>query len=143
MSGVCKVQGEHDFQLDPDDHDNVAGALTRFGTLFATMMCRPETISGLRLVIAISARMTERGQRFYLEGPAHSVAQLQSYLEAQNAAGILAVDDCEVAAAQFIELGDRHDVQAGAVQLLSAALRKRAAHVVGIAVKAFLAAYKI
>ena len=24
VSGVCKVQGEHDFQLDPDDHD-VAG----------------------------------------------------------------------------------------------------------------------
>ncbi len=117
--GVCKLQSEQDFNIDNNDHD-VTAVLTRFGTLVADMMCRPETISGLRVVIAISARMTEMGQRFYLEGPANTVAKLRSYLEAQNAAGILAVGDCELGRGAVHRLGHRHDVQAGAVQFRSA-----------------------
>ncbi len=137
--GVCKLQSEQDFNIDNNDHD-VTAVLTRFGTLVADMMCRPETISGLRVVIAISARMTEMGQRFYLEGPANTVAKLRSYLEAQNAAGILAVGDCELAAAQFIDSVTATTFKPVLFNF-DPPTPDRIAYVVGVSVHTFLAAY--
>ena len=79
-------------------------------------LCRPGRASPLRTVIAIAERMPEIGRQFYESGPAFGIAQLEGYLRAQVAAGVLVVEDCEVAAAQFLDacLADR--VQAGAVQ---------------------------
>ena len=43
------------------------------------------------------------GRKVYATGPAVATAKLTAYLRAQVDAGVLAIDDCEVAAAQFIE----------------------------------------
>ena len=60
-------------------------------------------MSPLRTVISISERMPEIGRKFYETGPAEGVAKVRHYLEGQVAAGILAIEDCEVAAAQFLD----------------------------------------
>src|ERR1700680_4411052 len=98
----CRAQAEQIFNLDPEDHD-VEGVLTRLGIAYAQFVCRPGGASPIRAVIAIAERMPELGRRFYETGPAFGIAQLQAYLSAQVAAGVLEVGDCEVAAAQFME----------------------------------------
>ena len=54
-------------------------------------------------MIAIADRMPELGRKFYESGPARGIARLADYLAAQVEAGVLVVEDCEIAAAQFME----------------------------------------
>jgi AefR-like transcriptional repressor, C-terminal domain len=54
-------------------------------------------------VISISERMPAIGKQFYETGPATGIARLRRYLEDQVAAGYLAIEDVEVAAAQFLD----------------------------------------
>ena len=111
-------------------------ALVRF-------LCRPGGVSPLRTVIAIADRMPELGAKFYQSGPARGIASLRRYLEDKVAAGILKPHDCEVAAAQFIDSCLSIDLQADAVQLRGRRPNDaQIAHVVGMAVRTFLAAYK-
>src|ERR1700681_1997248 len=98
----CRAQAEQIFNLDPQDHD-VEAVLTRLGVAFVQFLCRPGAAPPFRTVIAIAERMPELGRRFYETGPAFGIAHLQAYLTAQVAAGVLEVEDCEVAAAQFME----------------------------------------
>ena len=110
----CGAQAETVFSLDPADHD-VEPVLTRLGRSFVKFLCRPGAMSPLRTVIAISDRMPEIGREFYDTGPAEGVTKLCHYLESQVAAGILTIEDCEVAAAQFLDLRG-HDFKAAPLQ---------------------------
>ena len=90
------------FSFDPADHD-IEAVLTRLGRSFVKFFCRPGAMSPLRTVISISERMPEIGKKFYETGPAKGVAAFHRYLESQVAAGNLMIEDCEVAAAQFLD----------------------------------------
>ena len=138
---ACKSQAENLLALDPDDHD-VEVVLTRLGRGYARFQNQPGLMSPIRTVISISERMPAIGKLFYETGPAVGVAMLRRYLEAQVAAGYLAVDDCEVAAAQFLEscratIHKRLLFNAG-----DPPTEAHIIHVVGIAVRTFLAAYR-
>jgi AefR-like transcriptional repressor, C-terminal domain len=82
------------------------------------------------------------GKMFYETGPAVGVAMLRRYLEAQVAAGYLAIDDCEVAAAQFLESCRATIFKPLLFNAGDQPTDAHVAHVVGIAVRAFLAAYR-
>ena len=99
---ACLAQAQQIFALDPADHD-VEAVLTRLGREFVKFFCRPGAMSPLRTVISISERMPEIGQGFLRNGPAKGAAAFRGYLESRVAAGTLAIDDCEVAAAQFLD----------------------------------------
>jgi hypothetical protein len=93
-------------------------------------------------VIGIAERMPELGKRFYTTGPASGIARVARYLEEQVAAGVLAIPDCELAAAQFLDSCKSTTFQP---LLLNAAGRPsdaRIEHVVTTAVRTFLAAYR-
>ena len=47
-------------------------------------------------MISIADRMPELGKRFYETGPAYGIARVARYLEDQVAAGVLAIEDCEL-----------------------------------------------
>src|SRR5580704_3049851 len=98
----CDAQAEGIFDLDPDDHD-VEAALKRLGVAYVKFLCRPEKASAIRTVIAIADRMPEVGRKFYESGPERGMAQLSDYLKSQIEARVLAIDDVEIAAAQFME----------------------------------------
>ena len=98
----CHIHAERVFEFDHTDHA-VEEVLTRLGIDFATVMCRPENFSGVRAVIAIAERMPELGRKFYETGPLLAINKLAAYLDAQVAAGVLVIEDTEVAAAQFID----------------------------------------
>jgi hypothetical protein len=63
-------------------------------------------------------------------------------LQAQFDAGLLAIEDCEVAAAQFIETCYATMFKPMLFNFAPPPTPERIAHVVGIAVRTFLAAYR-
>src|SRR5690348_10789969 len=99
----CDVQAESLFDLGADGED-VETVLTRLGIGFIKFLCRPEKASPLRTVIAIADRMPEIGKKFYETGPARGIEILAAYIKRQVDAGVLAVEDCEIAAAQFLDM---------------------------------------
>ncbi|MFA5901900.1 MAG: TetR/AcrR family transcriptional regulator [Hyphomicrobium sp.] len=134
-------QAEQVFSLDPQDHD-VEAVLTRLGKAFVAFLCQPSSISPLRTVMSIAERMPEIGRSFYEAGPQCGMDRLAAYLDAQVAAGALQVEDTEVAAAQFLESCLATLFKPLIFNAGSAPTEARIAHVVGIAVRTFLAAYK-
>jgi AcrR family transcriptional regulator len=136
----CAAQAEGLFVFDPDDHD-VEAVLTRLGRGFVKFICRPGGMSPLRTVISITERMPEIGRQFYESGPMQGVARLCRYLEGEVAAGTLVIDDCEVAAAQFLESCHSTIFKRLLFNAGDAPPDERINHVVGIAVRTFLAAY--
>src|SRR5271170_7384422 len=130
----CLFHAETTFNLDPDNHD-VEGTLTRVGVAYVEFLCQPEKASALRTVVAIADRMPEIGRIFYETGPAVGVAKLADYLRAQTEAGILTVDDDEVAAAQFLESCKATLFLPVMYNFSPAPERERISHVVGIAVR--------
>ena len=136
----CQVHAEDTFDLDPQDRD-VAGVLTRLGTSYVGFLCRPEKASALRIVVAIADRMPEIGRIFYETGPATGIAKLAAYLQAQNQAGTIAVDDCELAAAQFLDSCQSTLFKPVLFNFRDAPDANAIAHVVDTAVRAFLRTY--
>jgi hypothetical protein len=95
----------------------------------------------LRTVISISERMPEIGAAFYDTGPAQGIARLRAYLEAQVVAGVLMIDDCEVAAAQFIDACGSMVMKQLLFNARPVPSDDRIDHFVGTAVRVFMAAY--
>jgi len=138
----CHAQAERIFTFDANDHD-VGAVLTRLGIGYVKFLVgRPGGLSPLRTVIAIADRMPEIGRRFYETGPAYGIAQLAAYLDAQVAAGVLAVEDCEVTAAQFMDACLSTLYKPVLLNFSAPPNQQQIEHVVGIAVRAFLAAYQ-
>ena len=137
----CLFHAEGVFNLDPHDHD-VAGTLTRLGAAYIQFLCHPDKASALRTVVAIADRMPEIGKIFYETGPAVGIDKVATYLRAQTQAGILAVGDCEVAAAQFLDACKSTVFMPVMFNFREAPELERIRYVVGIAVKAFMAAYR-
>jgi AcrR family transcriptional regulator len=137
----CLVHAERAFDLDHDNHD-VEGTLTRLGVSMIEFLCRPDKASTLRTVIAIADRMPEIGKVFYETGPAVGIAKLADYLRAQTKTGVLAVDDAEIAAAQFLDACQSTLFKPVLFNFSDAPKSEQIKYVVGIAVKTFLAAYQ-
>jgi AcrR family transcriptional regulator len=141
-SEECKSQAESLFNFDRDDRD-VEGTLTRIGIDFVTLVCRPEKASSARTVIAIAERMPEIGRAYYETGPARGIALLSDYLKKKVKQGVLAIDDCEIVAAQLIEALLAPLFKPILFNFGKPPTQERIRYVVGIAVRAFLAAYKV
>jgi AcrR family transcriptional regulator len=137
----CRAQAEQVFALDSSDHD-VEAVLTRLGRDFIRFLGQPHRISSLRTVIAIAERMPELGKRFYAMGPASGIARVARYIEDQVKAGVLAVPDCELAAAQFLDSCKSTTFQPLLLNARERASEERIKHVVATAVRTFLAAYR-
>ena len=141
-SEECESQAESLFNFDPDESD-VEATLTRIGIDFVTLVCRPEKASSARTVIAIAERMPEIGRAYYETGPARGIALLSDYLKKKVKQGVLAIDDCEVVAAQLIEALLAPLFKPILFNFGKPPTQERIRYVVGIAVRAFLAAYRI
>jgi AcrR family transcriptional regulator len=136
----CVFQAEGIFEFDVADPD-VGGTLTRVCTAFVQLLCAPNRQSPLRAVIAIADRMPNIGRMFYETGPAVGIAKMRAYLEAQVAAGRVVIPDCEVAAAQLMESCHATLFKPLLFNFAPPPPPERIEYVVGIAVKAFMAAY--
>jgi AcrR family transcriptional regulator len=140
-SEECESQAESLFNFDRDDRD-VEATLTRIGIDFVSLVCRPEKASSARTVIAIAERMPEIGRAYYETGPARGISLLSNYLKEKVQQGVLAIDDCEVVAAQLIEALLAPLFKPILFNFGEPPTQERIRYVVGIAVRAFLAADK-
>ena len=141
VQSECFMQAEGVFDFDHADHD-VENVLLRLGKAFVNKFADPSRMSSLRAVIAVAERMPEIGRKVYETGPAIGIAKVAAYLQAQVDAGVLAIDDCEVAAAQFIESCHATMFKPVLFNFGPPPTRERIDHVVGIAVRTFMAAYR-
>ena len=137
----CVAQAEGIFELDHNDHD-VEAVLTRLGFAYVGFLCRPEKASAIRIVIAIAERMPDLGRKFYESGPAKGIRKLADYIAAQVAAGVLVVEDCEVAAAQLMEAYQAMLFKSMVFNFVREPSCEQIERVVPTAVKVFLAAYR-
>ncbi|WP_027854913.1 TetR/AcrR family transcriptional regulator [Marinobacterium litorale] len=86
---------------DPD----IRSALLRFGQRFLSMVFRPGAVAMYRLVISVKSDEREAIQRiFYTQGPERIGVELGRFLTHQRDRGVIALEDPELAAFQFIEL---------------------------------------
>ena len=85
--------------------------------------------------------MPDIGRKFHETGPATGAGRVAAYLEAQVRAGVLDVQDVEVAAAQFLESCTATLAKPILFGFGVVPSEDRINYVVGIAVKTFLSAY--
>jgi AcrR family transcriptional regulator len=137
----CINHAQGTFVLDPADH-GIEQVLTRIGTDYLNFLCTPKMAATLRIVIAIADRKPEIGRVFYETGPAQGVARLEAYLKAQVDAGVVAIEDCHLAAAQFLCLCQATLFKAALFNFLPTPSEKQIKHVVDGAVRVFAAAYR-
>jgi AcrR family transcriptional regulator len=138
----CQAHAEGIFKFDLADHD-VDAVLTRLGIAYVQFLCRPGgPSSAMRTVIAIAERMPEVGRHFYETGPAKGIALLAAYLSAQVAPGVLAIEDCEIAAAQFMDACQSTLFKPVLFNFGATPTPDRIEHVVKTAVRTFMAGYR-
>lgn len=142
VQSECAMLAEGVFDFDHADHD-VETALLSHGKAFVRAIADPCRLSSFRTVIAVAERMPDLGRRVYEAGPAIGIAKLAGYLRAQVDAGILEIEDCEVAAAQFIESCHATLFKPMLFNFGGPPTPERVDHVVGMAVRTFLAAYRV
>ena len=133
-------QGKMAFNFDPGR--DVRSTLMEFGQAYIQLLCRPGGGSAIRTVMAIAERMPEVGRRFYNNVVALTIARLAAYLEAHVRSGDLDIEDCQLAATQFMQMCQASLFMPFVFQAAPAPSADRIAQVVGSATRIFLAAYQ-
>jgi AcrR family transcriptional regulator len=131
-----KVAFNFDSSRDPET------TLREFGRAYVALLCRPGGGSWIRTVMAIAERMPEVGRRYYANVLEKLNNRLADYLHAHVATGDLAIDDCGLAAAQFMEVCKASLFLPFVFQAAPAPSAERIAEVVDSATRMFLAAYR-
>jgi AcrR family transcriptional regulator len=88
------------FNFDPAR--DVATTLREFGMAYIQLLCRPGGGSAIRTVMAIAERMPDVGRRYYEHVLENTINRLAFYLDSRMTAKDLAIDDCQLAASQFM-----------------------------------------
>jgi len=128
------------FNFEPER--DVATTLREFGQAYIELLCRPAGGSAIRTVMAIAERMPDVGRRYYEQVLEKTIGRFASYLEAHVTAGELAVDDCELAASQFMVTCQASLFLPFIFQAAPPPSAERIAQVVESATRMFLAAYR-
>ena len=133
-------QGKVAFDFDPER--DVATTLMDFGKAYIQMLCRPGEGSAIRTVMAIAERMPDVGRRFYEHVLENRIDRLAFYLEARVKAKDLDIDDCKLAASQFMQMCQASLILPFIFQAAPAPSAERIAQVVESATRMFLTAYR-
>jgi AcrR family transcriptional regulator len=129
------------FYFDPAC--DIKTTLLKFGETYIGTLCRPGGGSAARMVLAIAERMPEVGRRYYELLLQKTVNDLAEYLDSRVKQGELAINDCELAAAQFILMCQATLFLPFIFEVTPAPSQDRIARVVGEAVQSFLAAHAV
>ena len=133
-------QGKIAFNFDPAR--DVETTLREFGQAYIHLLCRPGGGSAIRTVMAIAERMPEVGRRFYNNVVALTIARLAAYFEIHVRSGDLAIEDCQLAAIQFMQLCQASLFMPFVFQAAPAPSAERITEVVESAARIFLAGYR-
>ncbi len=134
-------QGKVAFNFDLDR--DVATTLRDFGQAYIQLLCRPGGGSAIRTVMAIAERMPDVGRRYYEHVLEKTIGRLAYYLEAHVKAKDVAIDDCKLAASQFMMMCQASLFLPFIFQAAPPPSTERIAQVVESATRMFLAAYRV
>jgi AcrR family transcriptional regulator len=134
-------QGQITFNFDPVR--DVPTTLREFGEAYIAIICRPGGGSAIRTVMAIAERMPEVGRRYYECVLEKTINRLATYLDAHVKAGDLIIDDCQLAASQFMLMCQASLFLPFIFQAAPPPSQDRIDKVIGSAVQMFLAAYAV
>jgi AcrR family transcriptional regulator len=140
MEEEALEQGKVAFNLDPAR--DAETTLRDFGRAYITLLCRPGGGSSIRTVMAIAERMPDVGRRFYENVLEKTINRLVDYLQVHVASGDLEIDDCRLAASQFMEVTKATLFLPFVFQAAPAPSAERIGEVVDSATRMFLAAYR-
>jgi AcrR family transcriptional regulator len=132
--------GQVAFNFDPAR--DVETTLKDFGRAYNRLLCRPGGGSAIRTVMAIAERMPDVGRRFYEQVLKNTIDRLAAYLKARVAAKDLVIDDCQLAAAQFMLMCQASLFLPFVFQAAPPPSTERMTQVVESARRMFLAAYQ-
>jgi AcrR family transcriptional regulator len=132
--------GQVVFNFDPAR--DAETTLKDFGQAYIHLLCRPGGGSAIRTVMAIAERMPDVGRRYYARVLDKTINRLSEYLKAHVASGDLAIDDCDLAASQFMELSKASLFLPFVFQAAPPPSEERMTEVVDSATRMFLAAYR-
>jgi AcrR family transcriptional regulator len=132
-----KVSFNFDSSRDPET------TLREFGRAYVALLCRPGGGSWIRTVMAIAERMPDVGRRYYANVLEKLIDHLADYLRAHVGRGALDIDDCRLAASQFMEVCKASLFLPFVFQAEPAPSAERIAEVVDSATRMFLAAYRV
>ncbi|QOZ71424.1 TetR/AcrR family transcriptional regulator [Bradyrhizobium arachidis] len=132
--------GQVVFNFDPAR--DAETTLKDFGRAYIHLLCRPGGGSAIRTVMAIAERMPDVGRRYYARVLDKTINRLSDYLKAHVASGNLRIDDCDLAASQFMELCKASLFLPFVFQAAPAPSEARMTEVVDSATRMFLAAYQ-
>jgi len=121
---------------------DVATTLREFGQAYIELLCRPGGGSAIRTVMAIAERMPDVGRRYYENVLEKNINRFAFYLEAHVTARELAIDDCQLAASQFMQMCQASLFLRFIFQAAPPPSAERIAQVVESATRMFLAAYQ-
>jgi AcrR family transcriptional regulator len=133
-------QGRMAFNFDVER--DVATTLREFGRAYIELLCRPGGGSAIRTVMAIAERMPDVGRRYYENVLEKTINRLAAYLEAHVTAKDLVIDDCQLAASQFMLTCQAALFLPLIFQAAPSPSRERMVEVVESATRMFLAAYQ-
>ena len=140
VEGEVFEQGKVAFNFDPER--DVATTLREFGQAYIALLCRPGGGSAIRTVMAIAERMPDVGRRYYENVLQKTIGRLAFYLDTHVKANDLAIDDCQLAASQFMQMCQASLFLPFIFQAAPAPSPERIAQVVESATRMFLAAYQ-
>lgn len=78
--------------------------LTAIAELYKRMILEHDRIQMLRLMIAQSGQFPDLAKKYFENGPYYVHRRLADYLDKEKAAGVLHIDDVDLAASQFFGL---------------------------------------
>jgi len=133
-------KGKIAYNLDPKR--DVETTLREFGQTYIGSICRPGGGSSIRTVMAIAERMPDVGRQFYENVLAQTINRLADYLQAHVGPDDLAIDDCGLAAAQFLQMCQATLFLPFVFQAEPAPSAERIARVVDSATRVFLQTYR-
>jgi AcrR family transcriptional regulator len=134
-------QGNLIFNFDPAR--DAPTTLQEFGEAYIAMVCLPGGGSAIRTVMSIAERMPDVGRRYYDRVLERTINRLAAFLNARVKLGELAIDDCQLAAAQFPLMCQATLFLPFIFQAAPAPSPERIRKVVASAVRMFLAAYQV
>ena len=129
------------FYFDPAC--DIKTTLRRFGEDYIGVLCRPRGGSAARMVFAIAERMPEIGRRYYALAVQKTVNCLAEYLDGRVKQQELVIDDCQLAAMQFMLMCQASLFLPFIYQVAPAPSQERITRVVNDAVRTFLAAHAV
>ncbi|WFU27276.1 TetR/AcrR family transcriptional regulator [Bradyrhizobium sp. CB1717] len=133
--------GQVVFNFDPVR--DAETTLKEFGRAYIHLLCRPGGGSAIRTVMAIAERMPDVGRRYYARVLDKTINRLSDCLKIHVASGDLRIEDCDLAASQFMELCKASLFLPFVFQAAPAPSEERMTEVVDSATRMFLAAYRV